>query len=53
MIKSFHGRLIAAGKPKKMAIAARMRKLPAILDAMLRDQAVWNASMHPTQPVSA
>ena len=53
VIKVFHSRLIAAGKPKKVAIVACMRKLLTILNAMLRDQATWNASMHPTQPVVA
>jgi transposase len=45
-IKVFHSRLIAAGKPKKVAIVACMRKLLTILNAMLRDQALWNASAH-------
>ena len=45
-IKVFHSRLIAAGKPKKVAIVACMRKLMTILNAMLRDQAMWNAAMH-------
>ena len=38
VIKAFHSRLIAAGKPKKVAIVACMRKLLTILNAMLRDQ---------------
>ena len=45
-IKVFHSRLIAAGKPKKVAIVACMRKLLTILNAMLRDQALWNAARH-------
>jgi len=45
-IKVFHSRLIAAGKPKKVAIVACMRKLLTILNAMLRDQAMWNAAKH-------
>ena len=53
VIKAFHSRLIAAGKPKKVAIVACMRKLLTILNAMLRDRAAWNASMHPMHPVSA
>jgi transposase len=53
VIKAFHSRLIAAGKPKKVAIVACMRKLLTILNAMLRDRAPWNASMHPMHPVSA
>ena len=46
VIKVFHNRLIAAGKPKKVAIVACMRKLLTILNAMLRDQAMWNAAKH-------
>ena len=46
VIKVFHSRLIAAGKPKKVAIVACMRKLLTILNAMLRDQAMWNAAKH-------
>jgi transposase len=45
-IKVFHSRLIAAGKPKKVAIVACMRKLLTILNAMLRDQAMWDAARH-------
>lgn len=52
-IKVFHSRLIAAGKPKKVAIVACMRKLLTILNAMLRDQALWNAARHMQNPVSA
>ncbi len=52
VIKVFHSRLIAAGKPKKVAIVACMRKLLTILNAMLRDQALWNATrdLHTTIP---
>ena len=45
-ITVFHSRLIAAGKPKKVAIVACMRKLLTILNAMLRDHALWNAARH-------
>ena len=45
-IKVFHSRLIAAGKPKKVAIVACMRKLLTILNAMLRDQTIWDATKH-------
>ena len=53
VIKVFHSRLIAAGKPKKVAIVACMRKLLTILNAMLRDQALWNAARHVQSPISA
>jgi len=52
-IKVFHSRLIAAGKPKKVAIVACMRKLLTILNAMLRDQAAWNAAKHLQTPKTA
>jgi transposase len=45
-IKVFHSRLIDAGKPKKVAIVACMRKLLTILNAMLRDEARWDAARH-------
>ncbi len=45
-IKVFHSRLTAAGKPKKVAIVACMRKLLTILNAMLRDQAIWDVARH-------
>lgn len=53
VIKVFHSRLIAAGKPKKVAIVACMRKLLTILNAMLRDQSLWNATKHLNAPVGA
>jgi len=37
IIKRFYTRLVAAGKPKKVALVASMRKLLTILNAMLRD----------------
>ena len=45
-INVFYSRLIAAGKPKKVAIVACMRKLLTILNAMLRDGATWDAARH-------
>ena len=45
-LKAFYERLVAAGKPKKVAIVACMRKLLTILNAMLRDQATWDAARH-------
>lgn len=46
VIAAFHQRLIAAGKPKKVAIVACMRKLLTILNAMLRDKAPWDPTRH-------
>jgi len=53
VIQVFHSRLIAAGKPKKVAIVACMRKLLTILNAMLRDQAMWDATKHVVAPKTA
>lgn len=41
VIAAFYRRLLAAGKPKKLALTACMRKLLTILNAMLRDQRPW------------
>lgn len=41
-IRGFYQRLKANGKPSKVAIAACMRKLLVILNAMLRDQKSWS-----------
>lgn len=40
-LKAFYNRLVAAGKPKKVAIVACMRKLLTHLNAMVRDKAPW------------
>ncbi len=40
-IAAFYKRLLAAGKPKKLALTACMRKLLTILNAMIRDQKPW------------
>jgi transposase len=39
-------RLLAAGKPKKVAMVACMRKLLTILNAMVRDAASWDPAKH-------
>jgi transposase len=40
-LKEFYERLLVAGKPKKVALVACMRKLLCILNAMMRDRANW------------
>jgi transposase len=40
-IRGFHQRLVAAGRPGKVALTAAMRKLLTILNAMLRDHRPW------------
>lgn len=46
VIKVFYTRLLAAGKPKKVALVACMRKLLTILNAMLRKDEKWDESYH-------
>jgi transposase len=41
VIRAFFQRLVAAGRPGKVAITAAMRKLLTILNAMLRDRRPW------------
>lgn len=41
VLRAFHQRLIAAGKPKMVALIAVARKLLTILNAILRDQKPW------------
>lgn len=43
VIRTFYERLVAAGKAKKVAIVACMRKLLTILNAMMRDHTPWQA----------
>ncbi len=47
ILKEFYGRLLAAGKPKKVALVACMRKLLSILNAMMRDRATWHPAHLP------
>lgn len=42
IIASFYRRLLAAGKPKKLALTACMRKLLTMLNAMIRDRQQWH-----------
>ncbi len=42
LIRPFYQRLLAAGKARKLALTAAMRKLLVILNAMLRDRTPWN-----------
>ncbi|MGO8617598.1 IS110 family transposase, partial [Rhizobium ruizarguesonis] len=40
-LTAFRDRLVAAGKPKIVAIVATMRKLLTILNAIIRDGRPW------------
>ena len=42
VLRDFYQRLCAAGKPKKVALTACMRKLLTILNVMVRDNRHWN-----------
>ena len=42
VIKDFYQRLLSAGKPKKLALTACMRKLLRILNSMLKNGPSWN-----------
>lgn len=44
-IREFYGRLVAAGKPKKVALTAGMRKLLTILAAVLRNRTPWRTEI--------
>ena len=50
VIRAFYARLLAAGKPRKLALTACMRKLLTVLDAMAKTQARWRA---PSEPAPA
>ena len=41
IIRTFYERLLAAGKPKKVALTACMRKLLTILNAMMKHRTAW------------
>ena len=43
-IRAFYQRLVKAGKPKKVALTAAMRKFIVILNAILRNGAPWRAA---------
>jgi transposase len=46
VIRAFYERLVAAGKPKKLAITACARKLLTILNAMAKARKPFNAGLH-------
>ena len=45
-IREFYQRLLAVGKVKKMALVACMRKLLAILNAIVKSGTPWNEKMN-------
>jgi len=46
VIKAFYERLLAGGKPKKLALIACARKLLTILNAIARTRKPFNAALH-------
>ena len=53
VIRAFYQRLVAAGKPKKLALVACMRKLLTILNTMARTGQRWAADYAPPPLASA
>jgi transposase len=49
MIQAFYARLCAAGKPKKVALVACMRKLLTLLNAIIAHQTPWVPPSVPAQ----
>lgn len=45
VIRSFYNRLIAAGKPKKVALVACMRKLLVVLNAIVHQGTPWQPNL--------
>lgn len=48
VVKALYQKLLAAGKPKKVALVACMRKLLVILNAMMKTKTRWQANLSPT-----
>ncbi len=47
VLRAFYCRLVEAGKPKKVALIACMRKLLTILNAMMRTNTTWRQNGQP------
>jgi transposase len=46
VIRAMYRRLVEAGKPKKVALVAAMRKLLVILNAIMKSGVPWNPQIH-------
>ncbi len=53
VIRAFYLRLLAAGKPKKLALVACMRKLLTILNTMVRTGTQWSSDYSTSALVTA
>lgn len=47
-IKAFYQRLLAKGKPKKVALVAAMRKLLTILNTLIKNDELWDTESNKT-----
>ena len=45
IFKGTYTRLVATGKPKKVAIIACVRKMVVILNSILRDDVMWDKNI--------
>jgi len=48
IVRAFYQRLLAIGKPKKVALTACIHKLLTILNAMVRSNTPWQANLEPS-----
>jgi transposase len=49
VMRAFHQRLLANGKPKKVALVACIRKLLSIINAILKSGIPWNPTLNATK----
>ena len=52
-IRAFYQRLVAAGKPKKLALVACMRKLLTMLNSIVRTRIPWSEAIANGEPTTA
>lgn len=52
VLAPFYRRLVAVGKPKKVALVATMRRLLTILNALLKHHTPWQVASTPGSPAS-
>ena len=53
VIRAFYARLVAAGKPKKVALVACMRKLLTILNHLIRTGQPWRTTQLTVAPIES
>jgi len=52
-LKAFYDRLVAAGKPKKLALTAVMRKLVVLANTLLKEDRLWSPESPIAKPLSS